>query len=150
MNSAGDNKPTGFDSLVEALGVDRCAEADRLCGAGRYERSEARKDTRAGHYERSLQDRGRPGEPEGSEAAAADVRDGNHRALPAAGEFGRGGADRDVSRRRLGAAGRGHHRGALGHPGEPEHGVEPQQEDLRQDRGLAEPAASTRRAIHYL
>ena len=25
------------------------AEADRLCGAGRYERSEARKDTRAGH-----------------------------------------------------------------------------------------------------
>lgn len=31
------------------------AEADRLCGASRYERSEARKDTRAGHYERKLQ-----------------------------------------------------------------------------------------------
>ena len=31
------------------------AEADRLCGADRYQRSEARKDTRAGHYERSLQ-----------------------------------------------------------------------------------------------
>ena len=30
------------------------AEADRLCGADRYQRSEARKDTRAGHYERSL------------------------------------------------------------------------------------------------
>ena len=30
------------------------AEADRLCGAGRYERSEARKDTRAGHYNRKL------------------------------------------------------------------------------------------------
>jgi len=30
------------------------AEADRLCGAGRYERSEARKDTRAGHYSRKL------------------------------------------------------------------------------------------------
>jgi putative transposase len=30
------------------------AEADRLCGAGRYERSEARKDTRAGHYTRKL------------------------------------------------------------------------------------------------
>ena len=27
----------------------------------------------------------------------------------------------------------------MGHAGEPEHGVEPQQEDLRQDRGLAEP-----------
>ncbi len=31
------------------------AEADRLCNAGRYERSEARRDMRAGHYERSLQ-----------------------------------------------------------------------------------------------
>jgi putative transposase len=30
------------------------AEADRLCGASRYERSEARKDTRAGHYSRKL------------------------------------------------------------------------------------------------
>jgi hypothetical protein len=31
------------------------AEADRLCNAQRYERSEARRDTRAGHYERQLQ-----------------------------------------------------------------------------------------------
>jgi len=31
------------------------AEADRLCGAGRYERSEERVDTRAGHYTRQLQ-----------------------------------------------------------------------------------------------
>ncbi len=31
------------------------AEADQLCGAGRYERSKARQDTRAGSYERSLQ-----------------------------------------------------------------------------------------------
>ena len=30
------------------------AEADQLCNAARYERSEARKDTRAGHYERGL------------------------------------------------------------------------------------------------
>ena len=30
------------------------AEADRLCGAGTYERGEGRKDTRAGSYERSL------------------------------------------------------------------------------------------------
>ena len=30
------------------------AEADRLCGAGRYQRSEERVDTRAGHYERQL------------------------------------------------------------------------------------------------
>jgi putative transposase len=31
------------------------AEADQLCGAGRYERNQARQDTRAGSYERSLQ-----------------------------------------------------------------------------------------------
>ena len=31
------------------------AEADRLCAAGRYERNQARKDTRAGHYTRSLE-----------------------------------------------------------------------------------------------
>jgi len=30
------------------------AEADRLCGAGRYERTQGRQDTRAGSYERSL------------------------------------------------------------------------------------------------
>lgn len=30
-------------------------EADQQCGAGRYKRSEARKDRRAGHYERKLQ-----------------------------------------------------------------------------------------------
>ena len=38
----------------EALNAMLDAEADRLCGADRYQRSEARKDTRAGHYERSL------------------------------------------------------------------------------------------------
>ncbi len=30
------------------------AEADELCGAGSYERTDGRKDTRAGHYERKL------------------------------------------------------------------------------------------------
>jgi transposase-like protein len=33
----------------------RDAEADRLCNAPRYERTEAGRDTRAGHYERGLQ-----------------------------------------------------------------------------------------------
>lgn len=33
------------------------AEADRVAGAGRYERSEGRRDTRAGHYERDLHTR---------------------------------------------------------------------------------------------
>jgi len=41
-------------TVEEALNAMLDAEADRLCGAGRYERSEARKDTRAGGYERNL------------------------------------------------------------------------------------------------
>jgi putative transposase len=42
-------------SVEETLNALLEAEADRLCNAQRYERSEARRDTRAGHYERSLQ-----------------------------------------------------------------------------------------------
>ena len=41
-------------TVEEALNAMPDAEADCLCGAGRYERSEGRKDTRAGSYERSL------------------------------------------------------------------------------------------------
>jgi putative transposase len=44
-------------TVEEALNAMLDAEADRLCGAGRYERSEARKDTRAGSYERALETR---------------------------------------------------------------------------------------------
>src|SRR5215471_5371734 len=39
----------------ETLNAMLDAEADQLCGAGRYERSEARQDTRAGSYDRTLQ-----------------------------------------------------------------------------------------------
>ena len=42
-------------SVEETLNALLDAEADRLCNAQRYERSEARCDTRAGHYERKLQ-----------------------------------------------------------------------------------------------
>jgi putative transposase len=42
-------------TVGETLNALLDAEADRLCGAGRYERSEARQDTRAGSYERTLQ-----------------------------------------------------------------------------------------------
>ena len=41
-------------TVEEALNAMLDAEADRLCGAARYERTDARLDTRAGHYERSL------------------------------------------------------------------------------------------------
>ena len=41
-------------TVEEALNALLDAEADRLCGAGRYQRSEARRDTRAGSYDRAL------------------------------------------------------------------------------------------------
>lgn len=44
-------------TVEEALNSMLDAEADRLCNAERYERTEARTDTRAGHYQRKLQTR---------------------------------------------------------------------------------------------
>jgi putative transposase len=41
-------------SVEETLNALLDAEADRLCNAQRYKRSDARRDTRAGHYERKL------------------------------------------------------------------------------------------------
>jgi transposase-like protein len=59
-------------------------EADRLCNAQRYERSAARRDTRAGHYERNLQTKAGEVRLKVPKASPSDVRDGDHRALPAA------------------------------------------------------------------
>jgi putative transposase len=42
-------------TVEETLNSLLDAEADRLCNAQRYERTEARRDTGAGHYERSLE-----------------------------------------------------------------------------------------------
>jgi transposase-like protein len=42
-------------TVEEALNAMLDAEADRLCGASRYERSASRQDTRAGSYHRRLQ-----------------------------------------------------------------------------------------------
>ena len=42
-------------TVEETLNAMLDAEADRLCGAGRYERNETRQDTRAGSYDRTLQ-----------------------------------------------------------------------------------------------
>jgi putative transposase len=41
-------------TVEETLNKLLDAEADQLCNAARYERTEARKDTRAGHYNRGL------------------------------------------------------------------------------------------------
>ena len=42
------------NTVEDTLNAMLDAEADRLCNAERYERSESRKDTRAGHYTRNL------------------------------------------------------------------------------------------------
>ena len=42
-------------TVEETLNSLLDAEADQLCNAARYERTTARKDTRAGYYERGLQ-----------------------------------------------------------------------------------------------
>ena len=41
-------------TVEETLNAMLDAEADRLCQAGRYERTQKRQDTRAGHYKRKL------------------------------------------------------------------------------------------------
>ena len=127
-------------TVEETLNAMLDAEADRLCGAGRYERSQARQDTRAGSYERTLQ----------TSAGEVNLKVPKLRRqtfetamipelVPPPRELGRGGADRDVSGGHFGASGGGHHRSSVGDAGEPKHSVQPQQKDLRQDRGLAEP-----------
>ena len=69
-------------TVEETLNALLDAEADRLCRAERYERTEARKDTRAGSYQRQLH----------TQAGEVTL----HRALPSARKLGGGSAGRDV------------------------------------------------------
>jgi putative transposase len=45
-------------SVEDTLNAMLDEEAERLCNASRYERTEARRDTRAGSYSRKLQTQG--------------------------------------------------------------------------------------------
>ena len=47
-------------TVEEALNAMLDTEADRLCGAARYERTQGCQDTRAGSYERSLDTKAGP------------------------------------------------------------------------------------------
>ena len=58
-------------TVEETLNAMLDAEADRLCQAERYERTEARKDTRAGSYQRQLHTKAGRSHAEGAEAAHA-------------------------------------------------------------------------------
>ena len=60
-------------TVEETLNALLDAEADQLCGAKRYERTEARQETRAGSSERQLHTRGRRSDAEGAEVAQPAV-----------------------------------------------------------------------------
>ena len=92
------------------------AEADRPCGAERYERAPNRTDSRAGHYAWKLQTKAGAVTLKAAETADALLRDSDHRAGPARGGVGGRSVGGDVSRRRQRAPRRGHHRGPVGHP----------------------------------
>ena len=62
-------------TVEETLNAMLDAEADRLCNAQRYERSEARRDSRAGHLRTQAANQGWRGSTEDTEAAPADLRD---------------------------------------------------------------------------
>lgn len=70
-------------TVEETLNAILDAEADQLCGAGRYERSATRQDTRAGSYERTLQTSAALDEQSGSVAAgrcSGRISNGTHEA----------------------------------------------------------------------
>jgi transposase-like protein len=126
-------------SVEETLNALLQAEADQICGAGRYERSPERVDTRAGHYERKLE----------TKAGEVRLKVPKLRSLPfetaiieryrrressveeALVEMYLAGGER--------ATGGRHYRGVVGHAGELGHGVAPEPEDLPPHRSLAQP-----------
>jgi putative transposase len=124
-------------TVEETLKALLDAEADRLCGAGRYERARGRQDTRAGSYERSLR----------TVAGEANLKVPKLRRQTLETErYRRREESLEEALIEMYLAGISARRvediteAASGHPCQPEHGVEPEPEDLRQDRGLEEPA----------
>src|SRR5689334_2953914 len=125
-------------TVEETLNALLDAEADRLCNAQRYERSEARRDTRAGHYERGLETKAgevRLRVPKLRQQTFETAIIERYRRRESSVEEA---LIEMLSSRGIGASGRGHHGGIVGHASVAFDGVGPQQEDLRDDRGLAQ------------
>src|SRR5450631_3978381 len=125
------------DTVEDTLNAMLDAEADQLCGAGRYERSQARQDTRAGSYERTLQ----------TSAGEVNLKVPKLRRqtfeTAIIERYRRRESSVEEALIEMYLAGISVRRvediteALWGHASEPEHGVQPQQEDLRQDRGMA-------------
>jgi putative transposase len=142
-------------TVEETLNALLDAEADRLCNAQRYERTDARRDTRAGHYERGLHTKA--GEVtlkvpklrrQTFETAIIErYRRRETSVEEALIEMYLAG----VSVRRVEditeALCRRRASGTMGHACFAVDGVGPQQEDLRDDRGVAEPADHRRAPV---
>ena len=134
-------------TVEETLNAMLDAEADQLCGAGRYERSQARQDTRAGSYDRTLQ----------TSAGEVNLKVPKLRRqtfeTAIIERYRRRESSVEEALIEMYLAGISVRRvediteALWGHAGEPEHGVQPQQEDLRQDRGLAEPTHRRRASV---
>src|ERR1700692_1565370 len=85
-------------TVEETLNTLLDAEADRLCGAGRYERTQGRQDTRAGSYEPPVPPAGgevHPKVPKLRRQTFETAIIERYRRRESSVE-GRGGADRDV------------------------------------------------------
>ena len=114
-------------TVEETLNALLDAEADRLCNAQRYERSEARQDSRAGSYERTLHTKAGDVSlkvPKLRRQTFETAIIERYRRRESSVE-GRGSLDRDVPGRDFFPPRRGHHRSAVGNAGQPEHRVEP-------------------------
>jgi len=109
-------------TVEETLNAMLDAEADRLCRAERYERTEGREDYTGRILPTAATDESGRSHAEGAEATHVAVRDGDHRTLSEARKLGGRGLSRDVSCRRECTTSRRHHRSLVGHAGEPEHG----------------------------
>ena len=135
-------------TVEETLNALLDAEADRLCNAQRYERSAARRDTRAGHYERGLQTKAgevRLRVPKLRQQTFETAIIERYRRRESSVE-GRRGSDRDVSGG-IGAPSRGHHGSFVGHAGVALDSVGAEQEDLWDHRGLAQSADRGRSSL---
>ena len=128
-------------SVEETLNALLEAEADRLCNARRYERSEGRRGLRSGSYERKLQTRAgevRLKVPKLRRQAFETAIIERYRRRESSVEealiemYLAGVSVRRVEDITEALWGR--------HAGEPGNGIQPQPEDLAADRGLAEPA----------
>ena len=136
-------------TVEETLNALLDAEADVLCGARKYERTEDRKDTRAGSYDRQLH----------TKAGEVTLQVPKLRSLPFETAIIERYRRRETSVEEAlvemylaggeCAPGRRHHAGAVGHAGVGLDGERSEPEDLRQDRRVAPAALSGRVPICF-